>query len=86
MLRLVLIASLLAPAVPAVAETAAEAGARIARERGLKGERARCFAEVFAEFSVRGPNGSWKPLINVRRGTNVTRDEFQRRCRGNRSS
>jgi hypothetical protein len=84
MLRLLMMALVMASAAPAFAETAAEAGARIARERGMKGETARCFAAVFAEFSQVGPDGQWKPLINPRRGTNTTRDEFQKRCR-NRS-
>jgi hypothetical protein len=71
----------LAMAAPAFAETAGEAGLRRAGEFGLKGQVATCFAKVFAEFSMQTPDGTWKPLIDRRNGTNVTQQEFKRRCR-----
>ncbi|MFY8039366.1 MAG: hypothetical protein ACOVN4_06865 [Bosea sp. (in: a-proteobacteria)] len=71
----------LAMAAPAFAETAGEAGLRRAGEFGLKGQVAACFAKVFAEFSMQAPDGTWKPLIDRRDGTNVAQQEFKRRCK-----
>ncbi len=79
--RLFLVCVTLAIAAPAFAETAEQAGLSRAAKFGIKGQAATCFARVFAEFSARAPDGTWKPLIDRRSNINITQAEFKRRCK-----